>query len=301
MGSIKKLAKKYHIGQYLLILVGTGILGFGIQCLYDPVSLVTGGFSGLAIVVKYVTAAPLADCGIAMFAEGIPLWLTNIVLNIPVFLVAYFVLGRRFIGKTLFGTVMLSVWLYVIPIFDFAQEDMLLAAVFGGVFSGAGIGLVLRANATTGGTDMVAAIFQKKFFRHYNVAQIMQVVDGLVVIIGLAIFGIKPTLYAIIAIFVTTQTSDVILEGFKFSRAVYIISNKHEEISEQILEQLDRGITGINAKGMYTGDNKCMLYCVVAKKQIPQIKEIVGEIDADAFVIVSDVREVLGEGFQDYV
>jgi len=300
MGKLRTLSKKYHLWQYLLIAVGTGIMGFGIQSMYDPVSLVTGGFSGLAIVVKYVTNGLLSNCPIAMFQEGIPLWFTNLILNIPVFLIGYFVLGKRFIGKTLFGTVMLSVWLYIIPVIDIVKGDYLLAAVFGGVFSGGGIGLVLRAYATTGGTDMVAAIIQKKFIKHYNVAQIMQVIDGMVVLIGLAVFGIQSTLYAIIAIFVTTQTSDLILEGFKFSRAAFIISDHYEEISQKIMEDLDRGITGVHAKGMYTNNEKCMLYCVVAKKQVPALKEIVSEIDKDAFVIMSDVREVLGEGFQDY-
>jgi len=297
MNNLKAFAKKIHLWQYVLIFIGTGILGFGIQCAYDPVSLVTGGFSGLAIVVKSVTE-PLFATG--YLQDGIPLWLTNLVLNVPVFIVAYFVLGKRFIGKTLFGTVGLSFWLAVLPSVDFVQDDMLLAAVFGGVFSGVGIGLVLRANATTGGTDMVAAIIQKKFIKHYNVAQIMQVVDGLVVLIGLIVFGIRPTLYAIIAIFITTQASDLILEGFKFSRAVFIITDKYEEMSEVIMSDLDRGMTGLHAKGMYTQDEKCVLYCVVGRKQIPAVKEIVAEIDKNAFVIVSDVREVLGEGFQDY-
>ncbi len=299
MGKLRSFWRKFHLGQYLLIIIGTGIMSFGILNLYDVVSLVTGGFSGLAIVIKYATAGILANAP-SIFKGGIPLWFTNIVLNIPVFIIAYFVVGKRFVRKTLLGTVMLSVWLAVLPTIDVAQGDMLLAAVFGGVFSGAGIGLVLRANATTGGTDMVAAIIQKKFIRHYNVAQIMQVIDGAIVVIGFFVFGLRPMLYAIIAIFVTTQVSDLILEGFKFSRAAFIISDQYDDIAAQIMSELDRGITGIHAKGMYTDSEKCMLYCVVAKKQIPQLKEIVAEIDDDAFVIVSDVREVLGEGFQEY-
>lgn len=300
MGKIKSVIKKRHIWQFLLIFIGTGIMAFGIQTIYDPANLVTGGFSGLAIVIKYVTGPLLKDCPVAMFQNGIPLWFTNFALNIPVFIVAYFVLGKRFIGRTLFGTLMLSAWLYIIPVYDIPQNDLLIAAVFGGVFSGGGIGLVLRANATTGGTDMVSAIIHRKFIRHYNVAEIMQIIDGIVVIIGLLVFGIRPTLYAVIAIFVTTKTSDLILEGFKFSRGAFIISDHYEEISQMIFRDLDRGITGIHAKGMYTDSEKCMLYCVVAKKEIPTLKEIVAEVDKDAFVIVSDVREVLGEGFQDH-
>lgn len=300
MAKIKTLARKFHLWQIMLIIVGTGIMAFGIQTIYDPANLVTGGFSGLAIVIKYVTEPILKNCPIEMFRGGIPLWFTNFALNIPVFIVSYFVLGKRFIGRTLFGTVMLSAWLYVIPVIDIPQNDLLIASVFGGAFSGAGVGLVLRAHATTGGTDMVSAIIHKKFIRHYNVAEIMQIVDGLVVIVGLLVFGVRPTLYAVIAIFVTTKTSDLILEGFKFSRGAFIISDHYREISQKIFEDLDRGVTGVHAKGMYTDDEKCMLYCVVAKKEIPTLKEIVAEIDRDAFVIVSDVREVLGEGFQDH-
>ena len=188
---------------------------------------------------------------------------------------------------------------YILPVIDLAQGDMLLVALFGGVFSGAGMGMVLRANATTGGTDMVAALIQLKI-RHYNVAQIMQVLDGAIVILGFFVFGLRPSLYAIVAIFVTTKVSDAILEGFKYSKAAYIITDKYEEVAKVLMEELDRGATGLKATGMYTGKDRCVLYCVVSKKQIVTLKEIVVNIDPKAFVIVSDVREVLGEGFLDY-
>lgn len=276
--------------DYLLIIIGTAGVAFAIQCIYDPSGLVTGGFSGIAIIIKSLTASLLAG--------GIPLWLTNIALNIPVFVIALVKMGKRFIWRTLLGTLMLSVWLYVIPPIDIAQQDMLLAAIFGGVFSGAGMGLVLRANATTGGTDMVAALIRLRI-RHYNVAQIMQILDGAIVILGFFVFGLRASLYAIVAIYVTTQVSDAILEGFKFSKAAYIITDHYDEIAEALMTELDRGVTGLKATGMYTGKDRCVLYCVVSKKQIVALKELVVEIDPCAFVIVSDVREVLGEGFLD--
>jgi uncharacterized membrane-anchored protein YitT (DUF2179 family) len=279
------------IRYYLLILVGTAGVAFPIQCLYDPSGLVTGGFSGIAIIVKNLTAG--------IYDGGIPLWLTNTVLNIPVFLVAFVKLGKRFVGRTLLGTVLLSAWLYIIPPVDLAQGDLLLAAVFGGVFSGAGMGLVLRANATTGGTDMVASLIHRRV-RHYNIAQIMQVLDGSIVILGFFVFGLRASLYAIVAIYVTTQVSDAILEGFKFSKAAYIITDHYEEIAKLLMEELDRGATGLKATGMYTGKERCVLYCVVSKKQIVSVKELVVRVDPQAFIIVSDVREVLGEGFLDY-
>lgn len=282
---------KMKFSYFLLIIVGTAGVAFAVQCMYDPCGLVTGGFSGIAIIIKSLTEH--------IIPGGVPLWLANLLLNIPVFIVAYIKMGKRFIGRTLFGTVMLSVWLYILPVIDLAQGDMLLVALFGGVFSGAGMGMVLRANATTGGTDMVAALIQLKI-RHYNVAQIMQVLDGAIVILGFFVFGLRPSLYAIVAIFVTTKVSDAILEGFKYSKAAYIITDKYEEVAKVLMEELDRGATGLKATGMYTGKDRCVLYCVVSKKQIVTLKEIVVNIDPKAFVIVSDVREVLGEGFLDY-
>lgn len=282
---------KMKLSYFLLIIAGTAGVAFAVQCMYDPCGLVTGGFSGIAIIIKSLTEH--------IIPGGVSLWLTNLLLNIPVFIVAYIKMGKRFIGRTLFGTVMLSVWLYVLPVIDLAQGDMLLVALFGGVFSGAGMGMVLRANATTGGTDMVAALIQLKI-RHYNVAQIMQILDGAIVILGFFVFGLRPSLYAIVAIFVTTKVSDTILEGFKYSKAAYIITDKYEEVAKVLMEELDRGATGLKATGMYTGKDRCVLYCVVSKKQIVTLKEIVVNIDPKAFVIVSDVREVLGEGFLDY-
>ncbi|MGN0427248.1 MAG: YitT family protein [Agathobacter sp.] len=288
MTAIKKNAK---LSYYVYIFIGTGLMAIAIQCIYDQVGLVTGGFTGLGIIIKNISSG--------IYPGGIPIWVTNTVLNIPVFILAYMLKGGKFVGRTLFGAIMLSAWLYIIPSIDLTEKDMLLAALFGGVFTGTGMGFVLRGNATTGGTDMVSALIQLKL-RHYTVVQIMQVIDGAIVIIGMFIYGIRPTLYAVAAIYITTKVSDAILEGFNFSKAAYIITDHYEEIANKLMAELDRGATGLHATGMYTGTDKCMLYCVVSKKQIVTLKEIVVDIDPEAFVIVSDVREVLGEGFQDY-
>lgn len=283
--------KRSRVWDYVLLIIGTGLVAVSIQCIYDPISLVTGGFTGLAIIVKSVTEQWLPG--------GVPLWLTNIALNIPVFLIALKVKGKRFIGRTLIGTFLLSAWLYVIPAIDLTQGDYILAAVFGGVIGGVGMGMVLLAKATTGGTDMVATLIQH-YARHYSIVQVMQILDAMVVLCGFYVFGIRAALYAIVAIFITSKVSDTLMEGFKFSKAAFIISDKHELVAKRILEELDRGVTGLMAKGMYSGDSKCMLYCVVSQKEIVQVKEIVGEVDPNAFVIVSDAREVLGEGFLEY-
>lgn len=277
--------------DYVLIVVGTGCMSLGIQWFYDPCGLVTGGFTGIGIIVRRLT--------VDVAEHGIPLWMTNLLLNIPVFLIAYKVQGRKFVGKTAVATFLLSAWLYVIPAVDMAQSDFLLGSVFGGVISGVGMGLVLLSKATTGGTDMVAVLIQHKL-RHYSVVQVMQLIDGIIVIAGLYAFGLKAGLYAVIAIFVSSKLSDALLEGMKYSKAAFIITDDHSQVAQALMEKLNRGVTGLRARGMYSGDEKCMLYCVVSKKEIVYLKEIVVGIDRNAFVIVSDAREVLGEGFIEY-
>lgn len=287
----KFISTKNAFWDYMFLIVGTGLLSLAIQCLYEPVSLVTGGFTGLAIVIKDITEGVIEG--------GIPLWLTNILLNVPVFLIALKVKGISFVLRTSVGTMLLSGWLYVIPPMDFSQSDLFLAAVFGGCVGGAGMGLILLGKATTGGTDMVATLIQTKL-KHYSIVQIMQILDGMIVLVGLYVFGLRSGLYSMIAIVMTTKVSDMVMEGFKFSKAAFIISDKHELVAKRLLEDLDRGVTGLYAKGMYSGEDKCMLYCVVSQKEIVTLKEIVTEVDRNAFVIVSDAREVLGEGFLEY-
>lgn len=274
--------------DYLFIFMGTGIMALAIQCIFEPIGLVTGGFSGIAIIIRKMTAG--------IVEGGVPLWLTNLALNVPVFIAALIIKGRKFLGRTVIGTVLLSFWLYVIPQVDLTQGDYMLSAVFGGVITGIGIGFVLLAKATTGGTDMVSALIQK-YVRHYSVVQILQVIDGMVVLTGLYVFGLKPALYAIVAIFITSKVSDALMEGMKYSKAAFIITDYYKEIADAIMTQLDRGLTGLDATGMYSGDKKTVLYCVVSKKEIVELKDIVAKIDPKAFVIVTDAREVFGEGF----
>lgn len=274
--------------DYILIMAGTSLMALAIKGIFDPVSLVTGGFSGIAIIVKNITEG--------IIEGGIPLWLTNLFLNIPLFVVAIKVKGWRYIAKTIFATIWLSVALWYMPEKNLMPDDIFLASVFGGVISGLGIGLVLMANATTGGTDTMAAIIQH-FIRHYSIAQIMQVLDVVIVLACAWVFGINRALYAIICIYLVSKVSDGILEGLKFSKLAYIISEHYEEIAKQIMKELDRGATGLDAVGMYSGEKKEVLFCVVSKKEIVKVKDIVRRIDADAFMIVSDVREVFGEGF----
>lgn len=271
--------------DYVLIVVGAFIMGFAIKNMYDPVNLVTGGVSGIAIIMKSLA--------------GIPLWITNTALNIPLFLVAWKINGWKFIKRTAVATVALSVSLYVIPEVAFLPDDLFLASLFGGIVSGVGTGLVFMFSATTGGTDMLAALLQRKM-RHYSIAQIMQVLDGMVVLAGATVFGVQYALYALIAIYAVSKISDGILEGLKFSKQAFIISEHYQEIADAIMTRMERGVTSLDAVGMYSGEGRKMLFCVVSKKEIVQIREIVREFDRRAFVIVSDVKEVFGEGFIEY-
>ena len=274
--------------DYLMIIVGTGLMSLAINSVFDAAGMVTGGFSGIAIIIKAWTKN--------LIEGGIPLWVTNCVLNLPLFVIAWKVRGFSFIKRAILGEISLSVWLAIQPVWNLAGNDLLLSALYGGVIQGVGIGLVFLGGGTTGGTDMMAAIIQK-FLKHYSIAQIMQVIDAMVVLVGMYVFGVHKALYAIIAVYLVTKVSDGLIEGLKFSKAAYIITGKPKEISDMIINDLDRGVTGINARGMYSGQDKLMLFCVVNKKEIIMLKEKVDKIDPDAFVIVTDAREVHGEVF----
>ena len=284
-----KVNGKKPVGlDYLMIIVGTGLMSLAINSVFDAAGMVTGGFSGIAIIIKAWTKN--------LIEGGIPLWVTNCVLNLPLFVIAWKVRGFSFIKRAILGEISLSVWLAIQPVWNLAGNDLLLSALYGGVIQGVGIGLVFLGGGTTGGTDMMAAIIQK-FLKHYSIAQIMQVIDAIVVLVGMYVFGVHKALYAIIAVYLVTKVSDGLIEGLKFSKAAYIITGKPKEISDMIINDLDRGVTGINARGMYSGQDKLMLFCVVNKKEIIMLKEKVDKIDPDAFVIVTDAREVHGEGF----
>lgn len=285
--------KKFGLRDFLFIICGTFLMAASVNFVYDPMGMVTGGVTGLGIVIKELTKGML---GTGYFADGIPVWITNLVLNIPLFVGALLIKGKKFIGRTFFSTVMLTFFIYLLPIKSIFHADYLLYAVFGGALGGIGIGLVLAARSTTGGTDMLCALLQTKF-KHYTVPQLLVAVDGIIVLLGVVVFGINDSLYAGIAIFITSKVSDSILEGLKFSKVAYIISSKYKEIADEILVKMDRGVTGIAVKGMYSNEDKNMLFCVVSKKEIAEVIDIVNKEDKSAFVIVSDAREVMGEGF----
>ncbi|NLG05281.1 MAG: YitT family protein [Clostridia bacterium] len=273
---------------YLLIALGTVFMAVGVKNIYDVAHLVTGGFTGISIILKGMTQT---YSGIV-----IPLWFTNFLLNIPLFVIALYMKGIQYLKKSIAGTAFLSIWLYLLPEIPLIRNDILLTVIFGGLISGFGIGIVLRAGGTTGGVDLLATLIHYKM-PHYSVTQIMQVLDAVIILIGAYSFGINMALYAILAVFITVKVSDNVIEGWKYSKTAYIITEKYEQISNAIMERLERGVTALDAVGMYSREEKDVLFCVVSKKEIVKLKDLIYELDQNAFVIITDAREVLGEGF----
>lgn len=281
-------SKRKPIIDYCIIIVGVTLLAAGLNMFFIPLDLVTGGVTGLAIIVKKLTQN--------LVPNGVAPWITNIVINIPLFLLAITIKGKNFGSRSLFATIFLSFALIYTSYIPPATDDILLGSVFGGVISGAGLGLVFSAYSTTGGTDLAATILQH-YMKHISVAQLMFTLDALIIISGYFIFGIEKALYALVAVFITAKVVDAFLEGIHFSKAALIISDHNEEISSKIMNTLSRGVTGLQGNGKFSKMHKEILLCVVSKKEIIKLKEIVREYDKNAFIIVGDVREVLGEGF----
>lgn len=254
------------------------------KCIFDPAGMINGGFSGVAIIVRHLSDG------------AIPLWLTTAVLNIPLFIATWKILGFQFIKKTMITTVMFSVWLYVIPEDLFNISDNFLVCVFGAIISGLSIGIVYGANTSMGGTDTLAAILQY-YRRDISAVRFLQLVDGVIVVASGLVFGLEITLYALVSIYIAAKASELILEGANFAKKVYVISDDLDVIAGRVMNELDRGMTYISSKGAYTGNEKKMALCIVARRQISALKDIVKETDPNAFMVVSDVREVLGEGF----
>ncbi len=277
--------------NYLYIIIGTIFMAIAVNLVYEPLGMVTGGVTGIGIVIKHYTGH--------IIEGGIPVWLTNIALNIPLFAAGLLIKGAKFLKNSIIGAISLTVALYLIPVYNLVGDEFFLAAVFGGVFTGIGLGMVISASGSTGGTDLLCVLI-RHYFPHLNFSILIGVVDGIIVLFGAIVFGIEITLYAIVALYITSKFSDNILEGLKFAKVAFIISDKYNEIGDRIITDLDRGVTGLYGQGMYTKTDKNVLFCVVSKKQISQIIQLVSQIDPKAFVIVSDVREVMGEGFIEY-
>lgn len=277
--------KWYKIVTSLIGLsLGAFLLAIGLVLFLEPNTIAPGGVTGFAIVFKKIV--------------DIPIYITNLAINIPLFIIGVIILGKNFGWKTLYCTALLSLFLKVIPV-RLVTPDLLLASIFGGLVCGVGLGIVFKFGGTTGGTDLAGSILNK-FFPSLSIATFMMAIDILVVAFaGIVDKKVETSLYSIISLFVSVKVIDLILEGIGYLKGFLIITDKPEEISEKIMEELERGVTLFRGKGMYTKKEKDVLLCVVNRSQFTKTKEIVHYVDKQAFMMVTEISEVLGEGFEE--
>lgn len=274
--------KQVAMKTYAKILLGTALMAAVVNLIYTPMSMVTGGVAGIGILFHHFF--------------GIPVGLTNWVINVPLLILSGIQKGKDFIKKTIFAVFCFSLLLLIIPIVNVTQGDFWMSALLGGVISGAGLGLVFRCNTSTGGSDLAAALLAD-WNRKYNVSQYLLFIDASIVLMGAVIFGIYHALYAIAAVFITSKIMDAVLSGTRFGKVIIVISEKSEHMAEQIMEQRKRGVTMVKGVGMYTKSEKDILFCVISKKEIIGVLDIITKEDKNAMVIVADAKEIFGEGF----
>lgn len=283
--------------SYSLIVLGSFILAVGFVYFISPHKIVPGGVYGIAIVVHYLTQGVFS-----FWPDGIPIGLFGLILNIPLTIAGIKILGPRFGVKTVVGFVLSSVFMdgitYLREIGDAPLvSDILLSCVFGGVLIGFGLGLIFKSKATSGGSDIIAMIIAK--YTGLQLGQLMIYVDSAIVLLGLAAFhDWQIPLYSWVVIFITGKAIDITMEGANYHKAMFIISEKHEEIRQKILFDLERGGTYLKGEGMFTGDEKQIIYTVVSRREVAILEEYISKVDPDAFITVMETKEILGEGFQ---
>jgi uncharacterized membrane-anchored protein YitT (DUF2179 family) len=293
----QKMFSKQWFFDYILILFGSFILAAGFVYFVTPHKIVPGGVYGIAIVVHYLTAGMFS-----IWPEGIPIGLFGLILNIPLTIAGIKILGPRFGVKTIIGFVLTSVFIdgitWLRPVGNAPLvHDVLLSSVFAGVLIGIGLGLIFKSRATSGGSDIIAMIIAK--YTNLQLGKLMIYVDSVIVLLGLAAFrDWHIPLYSWVVIYITGRAIDMILEGADYNKALLIVSKKHSEIKNKILKDLERGGTYLKGEGMFTGEEKQIIYTVVSRREVAILQQYIGTIDPDAFITVMDAREILGEGFQ---
>lgn len=288
-----------------ILLAGSVISAIAINVFYVPIRLTMGGVTGIATIV-YQISQPHVQ---------LPLGLLIIILNIPILILGVRQISRTFAWRSLIGTFVYSLvidltaptmapWfeVYINRPLQNGRPDPLLYCLFGGVLYGLGLGLIFRSGFTTGGTDILAIVIKRRF-KTLSTGQFLMILDAVIVLASAFFYrnapepGLLLAMYSFIAMYLTSKSIDILLEGFEYTRTAYIISDQSQLIAERIMGELNRGVTSLSGRGMYTGKQKDVLLCVLSRKQIPDLKAIVEEIDETAFVIVVEAREVLGEGF----
>ena len=267
--------------ETFIVTLGCMIMAFNINYFFLGNKLAQGGVGGLSLIVHY-----LSHIDISSIYFG---------LNVPLIIVAYIFIGKEFVVKTLYATVVLTISLKIFGNFREPLDEILMASILGGALNGIGIGIVFYAGGSTGGTDIIAKIINK----YYGIAlgKVLLAMDFIILSLVAFIFGKIIFMYTLISLIVTAKIVDLIQEGIYSAKGVTIITNKTEELKNRIMQDVERGLTIINAQGAYTQKDVSMLYCVVGKYQLMKVKNIVKEVDPEAFMIVSHVHEVIGKGF----
>ncbi len=278
----KRYKEVFSIRDIAGIIVGSFILAVAIQWVLVPANLLTGGVSGIAIILK--------------FLSGVDLWIWYLLLNIPIFIAGYKYVSFRFIIYSLIGTLVLTLFLGILKPLDWNLNDNLLSALLGGVIAGVGSGIILHNKASTGGLDIIAVLIRR--FWGYNIGQVFFASNLLVLILSLIILNIKLALFSAISIFISSQVMDLVIYGPGLNRTAMIISRNSDDIIYAIIHNLHRGCTCLSAWGAYTGENKNIIMVTVARTQLPKLKEIVFQLDPQAFITVSETIEVYGKGFR---
>lgn len=284
---VDKLSEKNFkkiIKETLYLLFGTFLMACSTVFFLLPNKLSTGGFSGIATIAYYFFNIPV---GTAM-----------IFLNIPLFILAFYKIGKQFIFKSIIGTFLLAIFIDLLDKFDAITTDSFLACIYGGILMGIGTSLVLKGNGSTGGSDLLSYII-RSFNNKLKNGELIIIIDTIIIILNILFFKeIEIALYSTIAIYLMGKMIDIIFEGVDFTKVLFIISDKSDEIADKIGKEVQRGSTGIYAKGMHTNKDKIVLFCVGNRREIISIKNIALDIDHKAFIVIFNSREVLGKGFE---
>ena len=283
-----KLLRGY-IKEYFMIFAGSLFYAAGFQIFLYRNDIITGGVTGIAMIINLISHLPV---GILV-----------IIMNIPLFIMARMSFGRRSTIASLICMLLSSLMIDAIAVhvdtIALSNVDMMVSSVYGGLLMGIGLGVVYLTGATTGGVDIVAKFLRSKW-QHINLGMMILILDVLVILVFAVSFNkIESALYALIAMFINATVVDVVLYGLNSSKACYIISEKSDTIKQRLLDELDRGVTVLHGEGGYTGDRKDILLCTINKRQISQLRSIIRQEDSAAFVMVSDVKDVFGDGFED--
>ncbi|MCY9106357.1 YitT family protein [Bacillus atrophaeus] len=267
--------------DYIYILIGAAITGVCFNVFLLPNRIAAGGVSGISTILQ-----PFG------FEAAYVQW----IFNIPLFIAGVVILGGKFGLKTLAGSIFLPLVVFLTRDLQPATNNELLAAIFGGVGIGTGIGIVYLGKGSTGGTALAAQIIHK--FTGLSLGTCLATIDGLIVVAAMLVFNIEQGLFAMLGVYVSSKTIDVVQVGFNRSKMALIITKDEEAVREAVFKKIDRGVTKISAVGGYTDDERPILMCVAGQTEFTKLKQVVKQIDESAFVIVTDASEVLGEGFK---